>query len=142
MYQGGRQDPITQLYHFDHRDYSTTLGTWTSQEPDGYVDGANTYQFAGGNPANSLDPQGESHRGGGGNREQHQDQQAYRSTKKGKTFVKKQKCGRDAQQQSDRRNNEGRQICKAALEGAAAGAGTAVVGEIIFLIIIGSPVGL
>ena len=58
MYQGGRQDPLTQLYHFDHREYSASLGTWTSQDPLQYINGANTYQFVVGNPVNAADPSG------------------------------------------------------------------------------------
>ena len=58
MYQGGRQDPLTQLYHFDHRDYSTSLGTWTSQDPLQYINGANTYQFVMSNPVGNVDPWG------------------------------------------------------------------------------------
>ena len=60
MYQGGRQDPITGLYHFDHRDYSTSLGVWISQDPLHYVNGANTYQFVMSNPVGNVDATGES----------------------------------------------------------------------------------
>ena len=60
MYQGGRQDPITQLYRFDHRDYSASLGTWTSQDPLQYINGANTYQFVESSPVNWVDPSGQS----------------------------------------------------------------------------------
>ena len=60
MYQGGREDPITGLYHFDHRDYSTSLGVWTSQDPDGYINGANKYQFVESSPVNWVDPSGQS----------------------------------------------------------------------------------
>jgi RHS repeat-associated protein len=59
MYQGGRQDPLTQLYHFDHRDYSPSLGTWTSQDPLQYINGVNTYQFVMSNPVGNVDPSGE-----------------------------------------------------------------------------------
>jgi RHS repeat-associated protein len=58
MYQGGRQDPITGLYHFDHREYSATLGRFISQDPLQYINGANTYQFVMGNPVNAVDPEG------------------------------------------------------------------------------------
>ena len=58
LYQGGRQDPITGLYHFDHRDYSTSLGTWISQDPLQYINGANTYQFVMSNPVDKFDPKG------------------------------------------------------------------------------------
>ena len=55
MYKVGRQDPITGLYHFDHRDYSTSLGTWISQDPMQYFNGANTYQFVVSNPVGRVD---------------------------------------------------------------------------------------
>ena len=58
MYQGGREDPITGLYHFDHRDYSTSLGRFISQDPLQYINGANAYQFVTGNPIGWVDPSG------------------------------------------------------------------------------------
>ncbi len=58
MYQGGRQDPITGLYHFDHREYSATLGRFISQDPLHYINGANTYQFVMSNPVGNVDPWG------------------------------------------------------------------------------------
>jgi RHS repeat-associated protein len=58
LYQGGRLDPNTALYHFGHRDYSPTLGRWLQQDPAGYVDGANLYQEVRSNPVNGTDPQG------------------------------------------------------------------------------------
>ena len=48
----------TGLYLFRHRNYSPSLGTWTSQDPAGYVNGANTYQFVMSNPVGSVDPSG------------------------------------------------------------------------------------
>jgi RHS repeat-associated protein len=59
MYQGSRFDQVTGLYLFRHRNYSPSLGTWTSQDPAGYINGANTYQFVISNPVGSVDPSGE-----------------------------------------------------------------------------------
>ncbi len=58
MYQGGRFDTATGLYHFGTRNYSPSLGAWISQDPMQYVNGANTYQFVGGNPVGSTDALG------------------------------------------------------------------------------------
>ena len=49
----------TGLYLFRHRNYSPSLGTWTSQDPAGYINGANTYQFVMSNPVGSVDASGE-----------------------------------------------------------------------------------
>ena len=51
-------DPVTGLYNERARWYSPSLGTWISQDPLSYVNGANTYQFVGGNPAANRDPKG------------------------------------------------------------------------------------
>jgi RHS repeat-associated protein len=59
MYQGGRFDSAIGLYHFGARDYSPTLGVWTSQDPMQYINGANTYQFVMSNPAGRVDPWGQ-----------------------------------------------------------------------------------
>ena len=58
LYQGGRQDTATGLYLFQHRNYSPSLGTWTSQDPLQYINGANTYQFVMSNPVDAVDPKG------------------------------------------------------------------------------------
>ena len=58
LYQGGRQDTTTGLYLFQHRNYSPSLGTWTSQDPLSYINGANTYQFVMSNPVDAVDPWG------------------------------------------------------------------------------------
>jgi RHS repeat-associated protein len=39
LFQGGRLDVNTGMYHFGARDYSPTLGRWVQQDPAGYVDG-------------------------------------------------------------------------------------------------------
>ena len=58
MYQGGRFDSATGLYHFGARNYSPSLGIWISQDPLQYVNGANRYQFVASNPVGSTDALG------------------------------------------------------------------------------------
>jgi RHS repeat-associated protein len=60
LFQGGRIDPATGLYHFGARDYTPTLGTWIEQEPLGaaYIDGTNLYQAMDANPTSFSDPTG------------------------------------------------------------------------------------
>ena len=59
LYQGMLYDPITGLYYGRARWYSASLGRWTSQDPAGYVDGANTYQFEVSDPVGGVDPPGQ-----------------------------------------------------------------------------------
>jgi RHS repeat-associated protein len=58
LHQGGRYDSVTGLYHFRNRDYSATLGRWTRQDPAGYVDGGNLYEYVATNPLAYVDPDG------------------------------------------------------------------------------------
>ena len=58
LYQGMSLDPVTGLYNERARWYSPSLGTWISQDPLQYINGANTYQFVMGNPVASVDPTG------------------------------------------------------------------------------------
>ena len=58
LYQGMALDPVTGLYNERARWYSPSLGTWISQDPLSYVNGANTYQFVMGNPITLVDPSG------------------------------------------------------------------------------------
>ena len=59
LHQGGRFDPTTGLYHFRHRDYSPTLGRWTTNDPIGFQAGdVNLYRSVGNSPTNSTDPSG------------------------------------------------------------------------------------
>jgi RHS repeat-associated protein len=59
LHQGGRFDGTSGLYHFRHRDYSPTLGRWTSLDPLGYEAGdVNLYRAIGNQPANTTDPSG------------------------------------------------------------------------------------
>jgi len=57
-FQGGRNDSSTGMIHFGFRDYSPTLARWVQQDPAGYINGMNLYQFLGSAPANHLDPSG------------------------------------------------------------------------------------
>src|SRR5205807_7872868 len=49
LFQDGRIDTTSMLYHFRARDYSPSLGRWTEPDPAGYIDGANVYQMEGSN---------------------------------------------------------------------------------------------
>ncbi len=59
LHQGGRFDPTSGLYHFRHRDYSPTLGRWTSLDPIRYAAGdVNLYRFVFNAPTLFTDPSG------------------------------------------------------------------------------------
>jgi RHS repeat-associated protein len=60
LFQGGRLDVNTGMYHFGLRDYSPTLGRWVQQDPFGgaYIDGANLYQLERDRPVALVDPRG------------------------------------------------------------------------------------
>ncbi|MBA2225624.1 RHS repeat-associated core domain-containing protein [thermophilic bacterium 2918] len=59
LHQGGRYDVTSGLYHFRFRDYSPTLGRWTSLDPLSYAAGdVNLYRTVGNNSTNLLDPFG------------------------------------------------------------------------------------
>jgi RHS repeat-associated protein len=59
LHQGGRFDATSGLYHFRHRDYSSTLGRWTSLDPLRYTVGdVNLYRALGNSLVNTLDPSG------------------------------------------------------------------------------------
>jgi RHS repeat-associated protein len=58
LFQGGRIDPQTGLYHFGARDYDPTAGRWEEQDPEGYVDGPSRYQFDDSAPTELVDPDG------------------------------------------------------------------------------------
>jgi RHS repeat-associated protein len=58
-HQGGRRDEVSGLYHFRNRDYSPTLGRWSSQDPIGFSGGvSNLYQAVGNDPVGTVDPTG------------------------------------------------------------------------------------
>jgi RHS repeat-associated protein len=58
LHQGGRYDKDLSLYSFRNRVLDATLGRWISQDPAGYVDGANLYAYVNDNPASMVDPSG------------------------------------------------------------------------------------
>ncbi len=58
LYQGMTLDPVTGLYYARNRNYSPSLGRWINQDPAGYINGANTYQFVMSNPLSYVDPIG------------------------------------------------------------------------------------
>jgi len=59
LHQGRRYDVTRGLYHFRFRDYSPTLGRWTSLDPLRYAAGdVNLYRPVGNDPINRLDPSG------------------------------------------------------------------------------------
>ncbi len=60
LYQGMPLDPATGLYYERARWYSPSLGIWASQDPAGYINGTDTYQFVTSNPVGLVDPTGES----------------------------------------------------------------------------------
>jgi RHS repeat-associated protein/uncharacterized delta-60 repeat protein len=56
--QGGRWNGITNLTSFRHRDFSVSLGRWVEQDPSGYNDGANRFDYEKSNPISAVDPNG------------------------------------------------------------------------------------
>ncbi|MFG0328772.1 MAG: RHS repeat-associated core domain-containing protein [Phycisphaerales bacterium] len=50
--------PESHLYLARYRHYSPELGRWLEEDPLGYVDGPNLYQYVAGNPARYFDPTG------------------------------------------------------------------------------------
>ena len=58
--QGMTLDSVTGLYYERYRNYSPSLGTWISQDPAGYINGADTYQLVMSNPVGTTDPIGSS----------------------------------------------------------------------------------
>jgi RHS repeat-associated protein len=58
LYQGMTLDAVTGLYYARNRNYSPSLGVWISQDPAGYINGANTYQFVASSPVGNVDAGG------------------------------------------------------------------------------------
>jgi RHS repeat-associated protein len=59
LFQGGRQDPVTDRVSFGARDYIPFEGKWAQRDPLGLGAGDNNiYEFVGGNPATLNDPTG------------------------------------------------------------------------------------
>ena len=59
LYQGLRLDVATGTYDSHKRVYIVRLGRFGQQDPAGYVDGPDRYQFTLGNPVDHTDPTGE-----------------------------------------------------------------------------------
>jgi RHS repeat-associated protein len=60
LHQGGRFDDVSGLYHFRYRDYSPTLGRWTSLDPIRYEAGdVNLYRTVFNAPTVYTDPSGQ-----------------------------------------------------------------------------------
>jgi RHS repeat-associated protein len=59
LYAGYRFDFESGLYHVRRRQYSPYLGRWLQQDPLGYVDSYNLYQYCHSSPVNYIDPTGE-----------------------------------------------------------------------------------
>ena len=57
-FQGGMQDQVTGNINFQMRDYNPRTFTWNTQDPLGYVNGPDVYQFVADNPINRVDPTG------------------------------------------------------------------------------------
>ena len=64
LYQGMSLDPVSGLNYERNRNYSPSLGVWTSQDPLRYINGANTYRFVGSSPVGMADPEGLFDKGG------------------------------------------------------------------------------
>jgi len=58
LFQGLRYDGASGKYDARNRELDPTLGTWMRPDPVGYVNGAELYGFALGNPLASTDPAG------------------------------------------------------------------------------------
>ena len=58
LYQGMTLDPVTGLCYARNRNYSPSLCRWINQDPAGFINGANTYQFVMSNPVGNVDPWG------------------------------------------------------------------------------------
>jgi RHS repeat-associated protein len=57
-HQGGQHDVESHLVHFRNRDLNGVLGRWTRQDPLGYVDGGNLYEYMMSGPTRWVDPWG------------------------------------------------------------------------------------
>jgi RHS repeat-associated protein len=59
-FAGGIYDADTGLVHFGARDYDAETGSFTRKDPSRFGGGENLYAYAGGDPVNFVDPDGES----------------------------------------------------------------------------------
>jgi RHS repeat-associated protein len=57
-FAGGLYDPDTGLTHFGAREYDAETGSFTRPDPSGFAAGENRYAYAGGDPVNFVDPDG------------------------------------------------------------------------------------
>ena len=55
---GGMYDSDTGLTHFGAREYDAETGSFTGKDPSGFAGGENCYAYAGGDPVNYADPDG------------------------------------------------------------------------------------
>lgn len=58
-FAGGIYDPDTHLVRFGARDYDPELGRFLTRDPSGFAGGLNAYDYAGQDPVNAIDPNGE-----------------------------------------------------------------------------------
>jgi len=58
-FAGGIYDADTGLVHFGARDYDPETGSFTRKDPSRFSGGENLYVYAGGDPINFVDPNGE-----------------------------------------------------------------------------------
>ena len=58
LFTGRRYDPETGNHYYRNRYYSPTLGRFLQNDPLGYVDGMNMYQYCGDNALYWIDPMG------------------------------------------------------------------------------------
>ncbi|HEX6372786.1 MAG TPA: SpvB/TcaC N-terminal domain-containing protein [Longimicrobium sp.] len=58
-YSAKECDDSTGLYYYGARYYATWLGRWLNADPAGPDGGLNLFQFVGGNPVGSVDPDGQ-----------------------------------------------------------------------------------
>jgi RHS repeat-associated protein len=58
-FAGGLYDPDTKLLRFGGRDYDPSTGRWTAKDPGRFLSGTNVYAYAGNDPVNLVDIDGD-----------------------------------------------------------------------------------